>query len=273
METVTTIAKKEYARKIANEFIPSSKFEAVETGIKPPHGANKENIPAGIIGSAVDYRTRYLLTGDFEKSYEFALRGLRNMVIADESFSEISDPLIEKARDSVIGAVAISGCDVAYRNAFLVKQGYGNLFSVIGSGNASVIRGNVAAMADSCVDFAKRLGEVVDVGIELSNGQVHGDIDILTTEALIDIKTTKRSQKSATVNSQSKIQLVLYYLLGLESQDERIREAFNSIDKLAIYNPRHGVGYIVKISDIGEDALRAASRCLFGIMQGACFTG
>ena len=143
-------------------------------------------------------------------------------------------------------------------------------------------------MASSCADFVETLGDVVDVGTELKNDKamttisvmscgvkleeltcegIVGDIDILTTKALIDIKTTKGAQKSDVLKREAKMQMALYYLLGLRSEDEQIRQAFERIEKLAFFNPRHGVGYVIDIADIGQKAFDTIALSVLGLEE------
>lgn len=266
MATVTQVAKQKETRKLATQLIPTDKFKVVETGRIPPHPAEKENVPPDVMGSAVDYLTRYLLTNDFRKSFKYAIRGVDICVKELKSKGE-RDLAEEIWRDAVLvgekygksptRALSLAWLDSYYRCGTLRKP-----YDV-----EDEDRENLNYMSRSCADFVKTLGDIVDVGTELKCEGIIGDIDILTTKALIDIKTTKGAQKSDVLKSEAKMQLVLYYLLGLRSEDEQIRQAFERIEKLAFFNPRHGVGYVIDIADIGQKAFDTIALSVLGLEE------
>lgn len=287
MATVTQVAKHKETNKLATQLIPTEKFEVIKTGRIPPYPAEKENVPPDVMGSAVDYLTRYLLTNDFRKSFKYAIRGVDICVKelkskGDRDYAEEiwRDAVLvgEKHGKSTTRAFNLAWFDSYYRCGIPKKP-----YDV-----EDEDRENLNYMSRSCADFVKTLGDVVDVGTELKNDKamttisvmscgiepvdiscegIVGDIDILTTKALIDIKTTKGAQKSRVLKSEAKMQMALYYLLGLRSEDEQIRQAFERIEKLAFFNPRHGVGYVIDIADIGQKALNAIALSVLGLEE------
>ena len=287
MATVTQVAKQKETRKLATQLIPTEKFEVIKTGRIPPYPAEKENVPPDVMGSAVDYYTRYLLTNDFRKSFKYAIRGVDIFVKELKSKGE-HDYAEEIWRDAVLvgekygksttRAFNLAWFDSYYRCGIIRKP-----YDV-----EDEDRQNLKYMASSCADFVETLGDVVDVGTELKNDKamttisvmscgvkleeltcegIVGDIDILTTKALIDIKTTKGAQKSDVLKREAKMQMALYYLLGLRSEDEQIRQAFERIEKLAFFNPRHGVGYVIDIADIGQKAFDTIALSVLGLEE------
>lgn len=289
MATVTQVAKQKETRKLATQLIPTDKFKAVETGRIPPYPAEKENVPPDVMGSAVDYATRYLLTNDFRKSFKYAIRGVEIIEKHYEStekyelakeFERNAVPDSDEDRISLTRALYLAGFDAVYRCGAPRKPYHGNI--------GDEDRRNLSYMANSCVDFVETLGDVVDVGYELKNDKamttvsamscgidpvdipcegIIGDIDILTTKALIDIKTTKGARRCDVLKPEAKMQMALYYLLGLRSEDDRIRRAFERIENLAFFNPRHGVGYVIDIADIGQKALNTIALSVLGLEE------
>lgn len=292
MATVTQVAKQKETRKLATQLIPTEKFEVIKTGRIPPYPAEKENVPPDVMGSAVDYTTRYLLTKDFRKSFKYAIRGveiLANQLEREErydlaekrkSITVLSDEEKRKDGISMKRALRLAGFDAVYRCGIQRDPYHQNI--------DDKDKQNFSYMAYSCADFVKTLGDVVDVGTELKNDKtmttisvmscgiepidrpcegIVGDIDILTTKALIDIKTTKGAQKSRVLKSEAKMQMALYYLLGLRSEDEQIRQAFERLEKLAFFNPRHGVGYVIDIADIGQKSLNTIALSVLGLEE------
>ena len=287
MATVTQVAKHKETNMLATQLIPTEKFEVIKTGRIPPYPAEKENVPPDVMGSAVDYYTRYLLTNDFRKSFKYAIRGVDICVKEPKSKGEHdyaeeiwSDAVLvgEKYGKSPTRALSLAWFDSYYRCGIPRKP-----YDV-----EDEDRENLNYMSRSCADFVKTLGDVVDVGTELKNDKamttisvmscgiepvdipcegIVGDIDILTTKALIDIKTTKGAQKSDVLKREAKMQMALYYLLGLRSEDEQIRQAFERLEKLAFFNPRYGVGYVIDIADIGQKALNTIALSVLGLEE------
>ena len=73
--------------------------------------------------------------------------------------------------------------------------------------------------------------------------------------SLWDFKVSKRDP-----NSKQTLQLLMYYLMGKHS----VHKEFDSIEKLAIFNPRKNKIYCAEVSDIPDEVIKEVSEKVIG---------
>ncbi|WP_054658560.1 hypothetical protein [Apilactobacillus ozensis] len=82
-----------------------------------------------------------------------------------------------------------------------------------------------------------------------------GDGDYLTTHTLVDLKVSKNN-----ITNKYTLQIAMYYLMGRHSTNQH----FQSINTLAIFNPRLNMLYSKSIDEIDANVLSAIEYDVIG---------
>lgn len=210
-----------------------------------------ENVAPWIVGTAVDYLSRMVLTGNKAEAFYISLMFKKNIQLqrcaeGHEQACRYADNLLEGITGlddkSIENACRLVCFDQLYRAdgaAFVncVKE----LYECPPDG---ITLNHIRTMVGRCIGFFVNQ-TVTETGFEVKNERIHGDGDILTKTGLWDIKTSKR--KSLTLND--KLQVLLYWSVGLQTNETK----FSEIKTLGIYNPRHNFSWELDVSQLPED--------------------
>lgn len=228
----------------------------------------EENIPASLIGLAVDYLTRFLMGETVEEAFMISLMGAINLdfykrltgvrgmfrITNRKKAKKLMGQIRGLNRKSVISACKLVGYDVCYRASV---DSYRSVEKI--NPDRKTIK-NIIAMVERSMEFLYQYGPLVKSGFTFEGGYTDivssGDGDYLTTDTLWDFKVLKGEPKS-----KHTLQLLMYYIMGIHSINH---EDFCRIKQLGIYNPRQNKIYTAKISSINPDIIEEVSRSVIG---------
>ena len=214
---------------------------------------SKENISANYVELAVDYLTRFRVTGNVEEAFDIPILGAKilfhNYGMREESLYCLRLLESVKAGD-ISSAVQLTAYDVVYRAGITGIQKM--------SPDAATLE-NIKIMVNRGVSFLKRFSEI-KTGLTFEGGYtnvvVNGDCDYLTDNSLIDFKVLR-----GNVTKNHTLQILMYYLMGLHSIHS---SEFQKVKWLALFNPRKNVVHYVSIRKISEDGINEVSRDIIG---------
>lgn len=240
-------------------YLPLSKFDAMEITDDRTVVGNY-NIHPSIVGLAVDYGTRLMQGAPPREVFEVALRGaslVNANQVAEELISELEDNCSVADGISSRGIAVIcklSGFDAAFRAGYKAYKPV----SEIDPDDATI--DDIQTLIARTVEFFEEFGPVVDSGFTFSGGYSDnidaGDADYLTKDTIWDLKVRK-----AEPNKNSTLQVLLYYLLSLKSDQAE----FKDITKVGIYNPYLQRAWVVSVLDLDEGMLNDVQVNVLGL--------
>ena len=215
---------------------------------------DKENIPANYVGLAVDYLTRFRVSGNVEGAFDIPILGAKilfhNYGMHKESLHCLKLLESVKAGD-ISSAVQLTAYDVVYRARITDIQSL--------SPDAATLE-NIKIMVNRGVSFLKHCSTEIKTGITFEGGYtdivVNGDCDYLTDNSLIDFKVLR-----GNVTKNHTLQILMYYLMGLHSIHS---SEFQKVKWLVIFNPRKNVVHYVSVRRIPEAVINEVSRDIIG---------
>ena len=211
-----------------------------------------ETVSPGLIGSAVDYLTRFMLGDSVKEAFAISMLGARR--IGKRSTASRLMAGIKGLDDrSIINAVKLSGFDVCFRSS---PRNYKPIEGI--NPDEPTIQ-NVRTMVERSLRFFDEYGPVVFGGFTFKGGYTDtvssGDGDFMTADTLWDFKVSKsRPTKNHT------LQLLMYWRMGLRS----IHTEFQNVRYLGIYNPRLNEVYRISVDDIPRDVIAEVDRDVIG---------
>ena len=203
----------------------------------------EENVSPGLIGSAVDYMTRFMLGESVDIAFEISMFGAQFIGEGTKSWDLMDD--IEGLDDrSIINAVKLAGFDVCLRAGVMHYQPVEGI-----NPDESTIQ-NVRTMVGRALHFFDEYGPMVLNGFTFEGGYTDtvssGDGDFTTADTLWDFKVSKsRPTKNHT------LQLLMYWRMGLHSTHTE----FQNIRYLGIYNPRLNEVYRISVAEVERDVI------------------
>ena len=215
------------------------------------HLNNAECMPAWIVGSAVDYLARMVITGDKSKAFEIPLIFKKIPFFSNSLMSKDADILFEKINGlsdgSIISACKLVCFDTLYRTRsidHLVKS-LTHVATLQRNEYLPTIE-NIRSMVLRCEGFFKGCAPVLNTGFRVKYGHLFGDGDFLTETELCDLKTGR-----AKPTLSDKKQVLLYWYVGRHTEGLD----FSKIDTLSIFNPRFNMAWKLKVSQLPEELL------------------
>lgn len=227
--------------------------------IEEKHIYNIESAFTGIQGMAVDYITRYILSGDKEMAFDIPIRGARcvdKVYENDYEYNKIMQLLDNvKGTDdvSVYNVCKIVGYDVAFRRSV---SKFRNVDDILPTKELVY---NIQVMVQRCIEFIDDNGPLVLSDFTFEGGYTKlvssGDGDYLTRDTLIDFKVSKQ-----TFSTKWSLQVLMYYILGIHS----VYREFDGIKYLCIYNPLKNMSYTVCLNNIKDEIKYRVSHDVIG---------
>lgn len=212
----------------------------------------EESIAASLVGTAVDYLSRFMDGTAAEEAFEISLLGARAMRMESKAFDLLDD--VEGLDDlSITKACQLVGFDSAFRA--------GPLFYRPAEGivpdQATIA--NIRIMVERSLSFFKAFGPVTADGFTIEGAYTAtittGDGDFLIKDTLWDFKVT-----TSKPNKDHTLQLLIYYLMGRRS----IHPEFQTIENLGIFNPRQNAIYQLPISKISDEVIKEVKTVVIG---------
>lgn len=213
----------------------------------------EENVAPYIVGTAVDYLTRYML-GKCSKeiAFETTLRGswiLGETDIVKGLLEDITG-LDDKSIDSACKVVVY---DDLYRTGRL------RISPEEVSADRTTIQ-NIRLMVKRSLLFWEKYGTVVKQGMTFDGGYTtlvtSGEGDYATKDTIWEFKVLKGEP---TPNHT--LQLYMYYLLGIHSIES---EFYTKITHLGIFNPRLNKVYLLDIPQIPLETVSYIYKNIMG---------
>ena len=248
-------------------YLPVSKME--EITYDDARSLGKENLPPQLIGTVVDYLTRFMVGMSIQKSFEVSLAGYIRRIKAKgkDTFQEdinngrfIKDLLIGISPDldsvSIALACRAAAYDVWARNPI----------EALSSPEVDTITpnlltcNNIKIMVDRGVTFLNRYGTVTDTGFTFgpngyTNTVTSGDGDFLTETSLWDFKAL-----SASPNAKDTLQVLTYWIMGKHSGNP----IYDKVETIGLFNPRKNIAYICHTSNISDATISAVEKYVIG---------
>lgn len=252
--------------------------------------AENENLHGTIVGLAVDYMTRFMMTGHASGAFWTSMAGyfryriLQAMTITDEdviksgllrgrkskrSFDEVRDTLVRERAgenaaekllerikglddDSIIAACKLVTYDTWYRNFFGAMLAKGAAET---NPDESTIN-NIRIIIQRCLTFWEKFGPIVEEHFTFEgDGTETGYTDTVDSgDGDYLTKDTMWDLKVSKAEPKNKhtLQLLMYYIMGKHSG----MDVYKDIDKLGIFNPRLNTVYILKVEDIPAEIIK-----------------
>lgn len=240
-------------------YLPLSRFDMTEYS-DGRSVSGEYNIHPAIVGLAVDYGTRLAQGAPSREVFSVALAGA-SLVGAMNEAEELLGELVDIAGEdgvlssgSIVRICKLSGFDSAFRAG---ARAYKPV-SEIEPDDQTVA--DIRTLIERTVEFFEENGPVIDSGFTFSGGYSDsiesGDADYLTSDTIWDLKVRK-----AQPNKNSTLQVLLYYLLSLHSDQPE----FKGITKVGIYNPYLQCAWTVSVLDLDESMLREVEAEVLGL--------
>lgn len=209
----------------------------------------KENIHASLIGSAVDYMTRFMMGAEKKKAFAISLKGAEMLDASKEAKKSAMKNAAKLLLDikgldkkSISNVCKLVGYDVCFRVGIMEYKPVEEI-----NPDIDTIE-NIITMIN---------GPIIKDGFTFKGGYTNiiskGDGDFLTKDTLWDFKVLKGEP-----NPKHTLQLLVYYIMGKHS----IYSEFDSIDKLGIYNPRLNKIYTIDIDSISTEVMKDVSKII-----------
>lgn len=212
----------------------------------------EENLHASIVGTVVDYMTRYMLGSSAEEAFRISLAGAA-IIGETRKARKLLACICGLANESIFVACKLVGYDVCLRAGISSYKPVDD----IEPDEKTIF--NIRTMVNRSISFWENYGPIVKDGFTFEGGYTEtvdsGDGDYLTKDTLWDFKVSKDGPKT-----NHTLQLLLYYIMGCHS----IHSEFNTISKLGIYNPRLNVIYTYHISKIPKEVIADVERDVIG---------
>ena len=237
-------------------YLPGRRFEKIQLPIKQELHA-EENISPGLVGTVVDFLTRFALGSPAEEAFATSLIGAERL---GEGEKERSEKLLENITglddESIFHACKLAGYDVALRAGPMAYKPVQLIFA-----DEETV-GNIRILVERSLVFFEEFGPVTHNGIRfglesLSKHITSGDGDFATKDTLWDFKVSKNPP-----TKEHTLQLLVYYLMGLQAF--HLQDDFALLEYLAIYNPRLQIVYRLPLADIPDDVIIAVKRDVIG---------
>ena len=207
---------------------------------------------AGLVGTAVDYLTRFMLGTPVENAFQISMLGAK--IIREERKAQKLLAGIKGLDDhSVINAVKLCGYDVCYRASIM---GYKPVDEIMPDDGAIE---NIITMVNRSLKFFDSYGPKILDGFTFDGGYTDivstGDGDFTTKDTLWDFKVSK-----APIKKEHTLQLLMYWRMGLHS----VHPEFKEIQYLGIYNPRLNTVSRIAVTYIPEDVIKEVEMEVIG---------
>ena len=233
-------------------YISPKMLKAVSLGEGIDALNTEENVHPSLIGTTVDYMTRFMLGTPVVDAFAISMLGAQ-CIEEDSTASRLMSGIKGLDDRSIINAVKLTGFDVCFRSN---PMGYRPVKGI--NPDESTIQ-NVRTMVERALHFFDVYGPKTLDGFTFGGGYTNtvsaGDGDFMTANTLWDFKVSKyRPSKEHT------LQLLMYWRMGLHS----VHAEFQSIKYLGVYNPRLNKVYRIKVDAIPDDVIAEVEKDVIG---------
>lgn len=248
MATVTRRVKE--TKQPRGGLLPLRNFQCVEMDNFGPV-LEKENLHPSIVGMAVDYLSRAIISGDPSHAFQISLHGA-DLLGRQDTASALLSQVDGLTHASIRAACKLSGFDVVYRAG---TDSYKPV-EEINPDNTTI--NNIETMVGRLSHFLETNHLLLD-GFNLAGAYTDliriGDGDVVTTGGMWDVKVS-RSNPSA----KNTLQILIYWIMGLRS----VYPQFAQVDKIGIVNPRLGKVWEIAVDMIPSETIQYVSTEVIG---------
>ena len=215
-----------------------------------------ENLAPMTVGTAVDYLTRYMLTGD-EEVFDISCKGA---YIAESfgykgAYAEALDYLHDLTglnAETIRAACRLTAFDMYFRNpnhAWEIRPAY-----MINPDDVTIE--NIRVMVERSLSFFDKVGPVTATEFTFEGGGytkevTAGDGDFLTRDCLWDMKVSKEKPKSVHT-----MQILMYYVMGKHSK----QDIYKDVNSIGIWNPRMNCMFSLDADKIDKNVIQDIER-------------
>lgn len=256
MSTVTSIVKS--TKQPRGGYVPLSSFERIP--MKDVKVNADFNIAPNIVGTCVDYMTRFMIGNNPRAAFKISLLGARNaarMGVRDSYVhaEEAVESIVGLTPTSVIAACRLCNYDVYYRN----PQAAQFVPATVATPDKITID-SIIQMVDSCVHFFNTTEPVMDYGFTFEpcgydGNATDGDGDFMTKTTMWDMKVSKYNP-----NKDGILALLMYFMMSKQSCHAKFRDVWN----IGIINPLLGAAWKLCVEDIPAPVLLTIERDVCG---------
>lgn len=211
----------------------------------------QENIPATLVGLAVDYLARVINGTSSKEAFKVSLLGA-DIIGENNNAYKLLKNINGNNTMSIINACKLVGYDVCYRAGPALYKNVENIMPDENTVN------NIKIMLNRMESFFLEYGPMKKQGFSFEGAYTElisaGDGDFLTNDTLWDFKVSLRKPTSAHT-----LQILIYYIMGMKCDSE-----FKNIKQIGIFNPRTNTIYLKKIADIPSSTIDAVSEKVVG---------
>lgn len=237
-----------------------------------------ENISASVVGTVVDYLTRFLYTGDEKTAFIIPMMGAEKAENNGyKNASRIARSYLNGIKRKLDKKTVISACKLVYEFDVWYRSTVAGMAvaskGVVANPDDKTIE-NIIVMVNRGLEFFESYGPITQDGFTfeppnsnrddyisaMKMGKTYGgytptvatgDGDFLTSDTLWDFKVLKKSPQS-----KHTLQILMYWIMGQHSG----QAIFNGIKKIGIYNPRSNTAYTLDVSKIHSDTISAIEK-------------
>ena len=204
----------------------------------------EENISPGLVGIAVDYLTRFMMTHSAQDAFSISLTGAI-LIGQQQQAARLLDEIRGLDDQSITCACKLAGYDVCFRAGI---AGYRPVEGILPDADTIF---NIKTMVRRSLSFWKAHGPLIKSGFTFEGGYTEtvdsGDGDYLTENILWDFKVSKNPP-----NTKQTLQLLMYYIMGCHS----VHSEYQSIQYLGIFNPRLNLIYTYPVKEISPEVIQ-----------------
>ena len=207
---------------------------------------SEENLVPSVVGLAVDYLTRFMLSKDKEKAFSISLLGATLSGKLDEA-KGLLNGITCLDKNSIANTCRLACFDEPYRSGAAYRP-----LPVMPDFKTIA---NIEEMVRRSIRFFKKYGPVTMDGFTFEGGYTEtvsaGDGDFLTGDTLWDFKV---SNKEPT--KEHTLQLLMYFIMGKRSNNP----CFEGMNKIGIFNPRLNKVYRFEMSQIDQNVIETIEK-------------
>lgn len=212
-----------------------------------------ENIAPSLVGTAVDYLTRFMTGSDAFEAFHISFLGAQRL--RDESrFTHYLSSIKGLDNESIVAALRLVGYDCVFRVGPEVYRPVEDILP-----NQETID-NVRIMVNRSQLFFHDYGPKILDGLTFKGGYTGyiatGDGDFLTSDTLWDFKVSKQGLKS-----DQTLQLLIYWRMGLHSENKNY---YKPLKYLGIFNPRLNLIYRLAVEKIDTAVIHEVEQNVIG---------
>ena len=210
------------------------------------------NVHASLIGMAVDYLSRFMISKDLVESFKISIFGAIN-IKKEEDAAILLNNVTGLDDTSIFNAIKLTCFDV------VLRAGVQNYIPVesINPNKQSIAATRI--LVERTLKFFDIYGPIVSDGFTFEGGYTDvistGDGDYLTNDTLWDLKVLKNK-----FNKNHTLQILIYWRMGLRSD----YETFKNIKYLGIFNPRKNTAYRFDVEKLSEDIIEEIDEKIIG---------